>query len=1770
MAINTHLRAAQLALNSTAAYRKFIRIDENALGEVVFTNVATGQKHNNMGDAMAGVNSLGLVDYRLFAPRPGAGPLDNFRSTSGANQFDSEISVINDWLTSASTDPTKAKQLRDVGLGDLIGRPINGKLFKFNTRGQKDMVTNISAEFPLSEVATASLTDEGYTLLQYAMPDGTLISGRKAKILKSVIGVNPIQNSFIRRLIETDEYSSIAKLAKRLQSTMSPRNVMLGENFIQEFLTKKVFDSSSGIPASAYAMSGMPMPMIEAGFESRVMTFDGVAGQLEIMLRDRGIEGPGLRRSAGLAVGRRDARYGDRVLGFGTTPAYRLTEQEKAFVDAGALGEDLAQRDGLSRIDAMDQRLTLRRKKLLDQMRDTYGFSDKEMDRVSELWEEATLDAAADTGSGTQAEKILRAFKKRTKDIFDDAGGTLSAQVRPYLPLRDHMNRSLQDKIGIMLDGLEKSRDGQYMVTPTFLRDIKSAYEAQLEALLGSRSGASFTLEQAEDIKALQKQIEAINKALQKVGEGDIIARINLGIGQFKGEAYVVPESIARKFMSGPLGDMMPYVISDTTNVKPEVGSALLRNIGLDIGEDKPGVFSDPLMFLYHGEYFSQPEMIGAMRENAMAAIGKGQEFMTTGSVPEEVMRELEEEMSAEIGGKNLANRLKLNSEFLDPISKASYLRKRQEAQEIMNALQSGMDPRQIPQLVRRINDFYNAKVVRFKNGRADVLLPTAERFSLRTLESSLDEGRGFSPMQNIGVDLSSYGVTVRGASSTQLNFVNFRIRGKRMLLSGEAAYKYQHSLGGFDLDDKGIPLMSTFVDRSGRKRLAFMTLRQPTSFQESLAQTADLTDTETLNALFKNNDRFKKALTDDTVLSSLGISKNSQQYKNLVRMVTGNGAKVQNADYDALEDMIIKISESSEVFSGGLPSLTSSQVIRMAMTQDASLLGLGRMTAAGSPVSKLMQEVGLNPSQNPISYDSEVIFQIFRRKQDANLNTELLKKVSQELGFTLSSQDELMEILDKTGPRYADGMEHRVAAIVEEFITGIMEKGANSSVEESIGLFIDRQAAAVNVLESSRGILEREFGVKSGDTLFKEFQNVASIFTLPASEAVDYSKQISLEQVLTNFGSALSRMNTEAGVTVEMVEETLRTYMRSAGDYTEDQVADAMELLHVGGIKLRLDPLGQQMLRSHAGVGFVRAKQVAEQMAASGTVDRSALLGLQQTLYDDTLGYARLKSLDQPEVAKQILIGMEGYLKTSEGKALPTAQQDAIRTEMATIRAVGTGAQQVESLFMTPGSEAYKQFARHDQLVRAITDIQRQADISKAANIAEARRLAIRTEPVVKSKFETQSKNIVDDVYTDLKSIQSKVNELRTIRSAADSETFNIRAKRIETLRSIYERMSAVKSAEVSAGRTFTGTDMLDLADSVEAQMGRFMDTQEAAKVLTSELISEDDKDITFMMELFGAARKRRLAIAQRDRIDLHKVAKVDELYGGAVGRGVITRTNAALSAAGLPDMPANLSDVTVDQANEAINSIRIIRKNLPKGSMLGPLKRDLQILSELMARIRGGDAGSVRLSQWKGSSNEAESAYQYYFQGTRAIQAAEAEAARLAGSGLLADADIPTAITDSVTRAASSATSRRAGATIYKRIGESFKNGAVGDALKNKYVKRGIVAAAALSAFGFIYSARKDHAQSDVTGPPLMPGGNPYEEGLPTPSMSMQENVNMVNPVTRGMQYKIYTTGSMDETERLSSMLNGVVDGPINSTMYNSLPRLGQDPYSQVASSF
>lgn len=158
------------------------------------------------------------------------------------------------------------------------------------------------------------------------------------------------------------------------------------------------------------------------------------------------------------------------------------------------------------------------------------------------------------------------------------------------------------------------------------------------------------------------------------------------------------------------------------------------------------------------------------------------------------------------------------------------------------------------------------------------------------------------------------------------------------------------------------------------------------------------------------------------------------------------------------------------------------------------------------------------------------------------------------------------------------------------------------------------------------------------------------------------------------------------------------------------------------------------------------------------------------------------------------------------------------------------------------------------------------------------------------------------------------------------------------------------------------------------------------------------------------------------------------------------------------------------------------------------------------------------------------------------------------------------------------------------YKRFFASLKDGAVADLLEDSRVRTGGFAVAALIAGSFLYqhSKKKDRSIDDLTGPPLLPGGSPYEslapggqdfyEGLSeqgrpyggAPSRDQVLRSLQSQGYSSGVQYRVNTTGSMNDLNKLRGLFGGMVNGPVDSTMYSGLDRLGQDPYRQVGSSF
>ena len=118
----------------------------------------------------------------------------------------------------------------------------------------------------------------------------------------------------------------------------------------------------------------------------------------------------------------------------------------------------------------------------------------------------------------------------------------------------------------------------------------------------------------------------------------------------------------------------------------------------------------------------------------------------------------------------------------------------------------------------------------------------------------------------------------------------------------------------------------------------------------------------------------------------------------------------------------------------------------------------------------------------------------------------------------------------------------------------------------------------------------------------------------------------------------------------------------------------------------------------------------------------------------------------------------------------------------------------------------------------------------------------------------------------------------------------------------------------------------------------------------------------------------------------------------------------------------------------------------------------------------------------------------------------------------------------------------------------------------LKNKG-KVSAVAALATGIAVFASRKNKDHTEDAITGPPLLPGGNPYER-MPRTPMAM-DDPTFANP-TMGSSYNVSINADREKTEEFMARAGLLNNGQVSGTMHNSIPTLGRDPYADIAGSF
>lgn len=131
------------------------------------------------------------------------------------------------------------------------------------------------------------------------------------------------------------------------------------------------------------------------------------------------------------------------------------------------------------------------------------------------------------------------------------------------------------------------------------------------------------------------------------------------------------------------------------------------------------------------------------------------------------------------------------------------------------------------------------------------------------------------------------------------------------------------------------------------------------------------------------------------------------------------------------------------------------------------------------------------------------------------------------------------------------------------------------------------------------------------------------------------------------------------------------------------------------------------------------------------------------------------------------------------------------------------------------------------------------------------------------------------------------------------------------------------------------------------------------------------------------------------------------------------------------------------------------------------------------------------------------------------------------------------------------------------YRRITDKFP--AINDMLStvSRNKSKFIIGAAALASGAYLYSKNKntDVSADSVSGPPLLPGGSPYE--MPPTEIVQYPNFSGTNNSEGlGESYELQMAGSQDQVQRFLQMAQSTGQNT-NANVYSAIRNAGADPY-------
>lgn len=1379
-------------------------------------------------------------------------------------------------------------------------------------------------------------------------------------------------------------------------------------------------------------------------------------------------------------------------------------------------------------------------------------------DNVSKKWRSDTL-------SDLLQEKLEEG--KNNKSISDDAYDRLSNFIK-----------------GLM-DTSEKAIDGEDIYNTNYVKNYITEINNEINEMSKLAADNSLSpLEKDEVINRITELSRAKRSAQNMLKNPDqITGRVSLpDIGS--------PKNVFAMADFDPRLNNFAAVINKHS-VKNEFG--MVRNMASMALSGIPSrhsanVFTDYLAVAFHGDIFASDEIMKATEQRANYFRSKFVQSIESNVLDPSIRKILVAQAEA---ADNIEN--------LSPQQIGAVQRMSREAAEILEYVDAGYSLKSNTGLIQTFGQIMSRQIYREQYSNTaqrtyyQTVVPNFQRYAVGTEETllgrNIDEGyeinkiilRGKNKTREVSnMVLNEADEVFQFSEARQLE--KFRVMDHKVLFAQDFVTQYMDALGGFDLDDKGLPILTTYREKVGNdiiERVAFSTMRTPTGPKEIIFLTPSM-DTATVNAIFKN-EMFDIAYSNaqDRLNHLLGVSDPTMDTFDEI-------AKLQ--------DVIGKFSEI-EAFAGG----------DFKFYEEGSQEAL-KLEQAILDTYRYQSEVGLN---------TLVRFSDQRIRDVEKFGSAYLKSApGEEAGY--SSIEGVMKILDEEG---AFETRHYLARAMSD-----------------VGFTADE---IMQVTGISRGGIDLD---DAGNVIIKQtgIEDYESIAEAQKADIVGgKTYQTSIDEVYANLGKFIDYDTSLTGA--ELNKATLKAQMARAAlsetfsIYSMNSIFESGNLLGVyinrlSAVANSIDVYGAALntgALDSSYLDFLKSNITIPLYSPEGAIDPSVNAGgirkIQQTVANLAM---ENPTLNQEGITRAIakIHGLQNDARFIANRMNPTMGIDligAIAMEESTGKIVALLKPFEEQLGMSIGIdksilqtrnpadmklvaasfiEGVKVLEEYNATAKVIHGnkmnmYSRQAEeliqtLSKYKDLTsfdDSGRLIMNTEAQLSFKKEKALQADLEKAFESYGIFLPENDPLayygRTIsftegvadvmKSTVDSSIKRAKTYRDPALARLYLD-SSMESRAVAKKIYDESFDKLDMLSQMTTKMRE--QALEYDSVYAGESIAVANEIMDSLVKYSRMENVSRYEVLRildymmtSSKVDLKNLKyitdtlsgfnEIDQMYGDIS----LARRLTAIDAARRSDVRGVGSELAQKLIDKGL---RTKEQDGIKEFMEEIMSKDPSVLDDLtdyerqilenMAGTRTGVTDEIldRLS----STTKANISYE--------LEKEEFERIRARTPGATADPgieDLLENVADDVDPS-DPATRRAKFVSLADKIQEKeFR------ALMNRPgIKSSLAGLAALVVGSIAYQNSKDRTQEDMAGPPLLPGGSAYEEGLPSriPDLPFTQP----NQIAQGISYKVSLIGNPEMVRKFKDQASGLTNGDFSTTMYNSLPMPNLNDYQSMMSDY